>query len=181
MSTGLDFYPLNPTPNVQNPQTTNLVPSRQLVVRVNGTFFQGVGVILPAYGIYQNLGAAGQIRQALTHKGWKVVAVDELSGTGVHRSFNVKVDVQTQYDDATVTGNMTNDLSPIMTLTQVAIVTKGPAQYVDPAIAGTPGISNAATNILGGAVTGFFSNLGLTTPIAVAGGLVVALLILKKL
>lgn len=151
---------------------------REVTIKVSGTFFTGIGLALPAYGIYQNLGAAGNIRQILENKGWSINSVDEGTGTGVHRTFTISANVREEYDDATVNQNIRSHLGTIMTVTNAAIVRKSNPSYV----------SNVSNNMftpgeavpLSGMLNSLGMGLGLSTPVVIAGAALLLILVLKR-
>lgn len=161
------------------------------IVYASGASLLGVGAILADAG----KNAAG-IKALLESKLWIVESVVDQSGWFGEYIFNISVVVANGYNDAAVQQSIQQALSELFIVNGVSIVSSGyssagptiqnppntpPANYVPPTGgAAVPGGSGLPSIIPNSSLDAFASSLGVSTPIAIAGGLVLLVLILKR-
>lgn len=152
------------------------VPARDVTILVSGQPLSLAGVLVPPLGVYQVSGVAGQIQAALIQKNWSILSITNTSEQPVYQSFRIVASVESQYDYQTIVRNIRNDLGGILSNMTVAIEKEGPVVFVDPNTR-KPGNGGFDLNSI---LENFAKGLGVSTPVALLGGAVILILILKR-
>jgi len=176
---------------------------RDATISVSGDFVQDVpnwiayaaGASLLGLGV--SIADAGKsaagIQALLNSKGWIVENVSDQSGWTGDYIFRIDAVVARNYSDAEILAQVQRDLSSLFVVngasmlsqpytvptgTTPSIYNPPPANYQTPVggatVPGTGGISTQS------ALDAFTGGLGITTPIAIMGGLVLLVLIMKR-
>lgn len=118
------------------------------------------------------------MKAILRARGWEIDRIQGLSNTwypGSPLTFLIFANVGNEYSDSDIVNNARNDLTQIMTVSSVHIVQASPAQYQS--------LENAAA-VQADAKSNFFDNfgtsLGISTPIALVGGGLLLILLLRR-
>ena len=161
--------------NVGGSVAGQVISAREVTVEVVGAVVGWSSFLLPMYGVYQVATAAGKVKAILEREGWKIVGDPIEAGfvAGYGQRFLVRALVNSQYSDADVLHNMKVQLSSLLTVASVKIVEKKAPVNVDGSQSSySPGGS--------GVLSSFALGMGVSTPILIAGGAVLLLVLLKR-
>ena len=153
------------------------VPVKEVVLQLKGN--------TPFYSIYYT-NEPSKIKGTLNGKGWNVSQVIEMdSGYGGYgtRTWNIYATVADVFSDSEVVGRCRADLESTMNVAKISIIQEGPTNYIQAAVGANQNDISGGT---GG--SGFFDNfglglgggLGLSTPIVIAGGVLLLVVLMKR-
>lgn len=152
------------------------VAGRTVFLEITGTV---------ARHLYLFINEESWIRDALAARGWDVRAVNKTGSWAVpgvgHRTYLVEAVVGQQYSDSQVVHNARMHLTAQgMVVANVRLFRAAAVAYLDATFAETSGGDGSQAPGLSAAVSNFALGLGLSSPIVIAGGVLVLYLILRK-